>query len=79
MKSLLLGITLACAGLGQDLDPAALLNPPADSWPGYHGDYSGRRHSGLDADHAVRTSRISDFPGCFRPARTTPSSARRCW
>jgi alcohol dehydrogenase (cytochrome c) len=29
------------------LDPAALLNPPADSWPTYHGDYSGRRHSRL--------------------------------
>lgn len=37
------GATLA----GQGLDPAALLNPPADSWPGYHGDYSGRRHSAL--------------------------------
>ena len=24
-----------------------LLHPPADSWPGYHGDYSGRRHSAL--------------------------------
>jgi alcohol dehydrogenase (cytochrome c) len=24
-----------------------LLKPPADSWPGYHGDYSGRRHSSL--------------------------------
>ena len=31
----------------QSLDPAALLNPPADSWPGYHGDYSGMRHSHL--------------------------------
>jgi alcohol dehydrogenase (cytochrome c) len=31
----------------QDLDPAALINPPADSWPGYHGDYSGRRHTSL--------------------------------
>src|SRR3954470_7573569 len=29
------------------LDPAMLLNPPADSWPTYHGDYSGRRHSAL--------------------------------
>ena len=28
-------------------DPAALLNPPADSWPTYHGDYSGHRHSRL--------------------------------
>jgi alcohol dehydrogenase (cytochrome c) len=31
----------------QGLDPAALLNPPRDSWPTYHGDYSGRRHSRL--------------------------------
>jgi alcohol dehydrogenase (cytochrome c) len=31
----------------QNLDSAALLNPPPDSWPGYHGDYSGRRHSHL--------------------------------
>lgn len=37
-----------CGGLlAQGLDPAMLLNPPADSWPGYHGDYSGRRHSAL--------------------------------
>ena len=31
----------------QGLDPAALLKPPADSWPTYHGDYSGQRHSRL--------------------------------
>jgi alcohol dehydrogenase (cytochrome c) len=31
----------------QHLDPAALLKPPADSWPTYHGDYSGQRHSRL--------------------------------
>ena len=31
----------------QGLEPDTLLNPPADSWPGYHGDYSGRRHSPL--------------------------------
>ncbi|MEO7274656.1 MAG: PQQ-binding-like beta-propeller repeat protein, partial [Vicinamibacterales bacterium] len=29
------------------LDPATLLNPPADSWPTYHGDYTGQRHSKL--------------------------------
>jgi alcohol dehydrogenase (cytochrome c) len=40
---------LALAGIArsQGLDPAMLLNPPADSWPTYHGDYSGRRHSRL--------------------------------
>jgi alcohol dehydrogenase (cytochrome c) len=31
----------------QGLDPATLLNPPLESWPTYHGDYSGRRHSRL--------------------------------
>jgi alcohol dehydrogenase (cytochrome c) len=31
----------------QGLDAATLLGPPADSWPTYHGDYSGRRHSAL--------------------------------
>lgn len=42
-------ISLALCGAlqAQGLDPAALLNPPPDSWPGYHGDYSGERHSRL--------------------------------
>ncbi len=31
----------------QDLTGAELAKPPADAWPGYHGDYSGRRHSAL--------------------------------
>src|SRR3989337_1711586 len=38
------GIAIAQA---QGLDPAMLLRPPADSWPTYHGDYSGQRHSRL--------------------------------
>jgi alcohol dehydrogenase (cytochrome c) len=33
--------------LSQNLNPTELLHPSADSWPGYHGDYSGRRHSHL--------------------------------
>jgi alcohol dehydrogenase (cytochrome c) len=28
----------------QHLENAQLLHPPADSWPQYHGDYSGKRH-----------------------------------
>ena len=31
----------------QKVDDQWLVHPPADSWPGYHGDYSGRRHSSL--------------------------------
>jgi alcohol dehydrogenase (cytochrome c) len=42
-------VAAACsvAGASQGLDPASLVGPPADSWPTYHGDYSGRRHSRL--------------------------------
>src|SRR3984885_3191308 len=42
-------IAIAPAGvmLGQGVDEQMLLHPPVDSWPGYHGDYSGRRHSSL--------------------------------
>ena len=31
----------------QGFDPSIIANPPVDSWPTYHGDYSGRRHSSL--------------------------------
>jgi alcohol dehydrogenase (cytochrome c) len=31
----------------QGVDPALLLKPTADSWPTYHGDYSGQHHSRL--------------------------------
>ncbi len=31
----------------QDLEDAQLLHPKPDSWPTYHGDYSGRRHISL--------------------------------
>jgi len=31
----------------QSIDDQRLAHPPTDSWPGYHGDYSGRRHSSL--------------------------------
>src|SRR5947209_14597509 len=31
----------------QNLEPAAIAHPSPDSWPTYHGDYSGKRHSPL--------------------------------
>ncbi|SFS21097.1 alcohol dehydrogenase (cytochrome c) [Granulicella pectinivorans] len=31
----------------QNVDSQTLLHPPVDSWPSYHGDYSGKRHSAL--------------------------------
>jgi hypothetical protein len=39
--------TSLVAQQGAALDPAALLKAPTDSWPTYHGDYSGRRYSPL--------------------------------
>ena len=33
--------------LAQGADQPTLVHPPSDAWPGYHGDYSGRRHSSL--------------------------------
>jgi alcohol dehydrogenase (cytochrome c) len=40
-------LALCGRAAGQGLDPAALLKPAVDSWPTYHGDYSGQRHSPL--------------------------------
>ncbi len=56
MKFLNLFLSAVCALLAlssprllpaQGVDEQMLLHPPADSWPEYHGDYSGRRHSKL--------------------------------
>jgi alcohol dehydrogenase (cytochrome c) len=47
--SLVFAVTLASAPilLAQGVDQQMLVHPSSDSWPGYHGDYSGRRHSTL--------------------------------
>jgi alcohol dehydrogenase (cytochrome c) len=36
-----------CALMGQNLETDQIQNPTPDSWPLYHGDYSGKRHSRL--------------------------------
>ena len=41
------GVVPPAPARARGLEPATLLNPPSDSWPTYHGDYSGRRHSRL--------------------------------
>jgi len=42
-------LVFACAGVAgaQGPDQATLLKPGSDSWPLYHGDYTGQRHSKL--------------------------------
>src|SRR6476660_9801305 len=56
-RSLATRLTYTVAGLlilgaitfGQSVDPSMLLKPPTDTWPTFHGDYSGQRHSKLQA------------------------------
>jgi alcohol dehydrogenase (cytochrome c) len=45
--AILFGIATPGMMIAQGVDAQMLLHPPADSWPGYHGDYSGQRHSSL--------------------------------
>ena len=42
-----MAVALGAIAIAQGVDPAMLLKPPADSWPTYHGEYSGQRHSRL--------------------------------
>src|SRR5712671_199923 len=41
------------------LDPAKLLQQPTDSWPGYNGDYSGRRFSPLKKINSTNVHNLS--------------------
>jgi alcohol dehydrogenase (cytochrome c) len=49
LRLVLSGAMLLCSGaaFAQRVDPSMLLKPPADSWPTFHGDYSGQHHSKL--------------------------------
>src|SRR5262249_47859614 len=49
---LLLVPALQAADRAHGLDPALLTRLPTDSWPTYHGDYSGRRYSTLSQINA---------------------------
>jgi acido-empty-quinoprotein group A len=55
------------------LDPALLTKPPTDSWPTYHGDYSGRRYSTLDQINADNVKNLT-LAWIYR-ANTSPQGA----
>jgi alcohol dehydrogenase (cytochrome c) len=50
MKLLISALLLSLSGplWAQSVDNSMLLNPPAGSWPQYHGTYDGQRHSKLE-------------------------------
>ena len=43
----------------QGVSNAMLLHPPADTWPTYHGDYSGKRHSPLTQINPQNVGQLS--------------------
>jgi alcohol dehydrogenase (cytochrome c) len=51
---------LATLALGQNVDPAMLKNPPADSWLTYHGNYNGQRHSPLTQITAANVGQLKE-------------------
>ena len=57
----LTSLAVVSAGLfGQGtLNPAKLGQPPTDTWPTYHGDYSGRRYSTLSKINASNINSLS--------------------
>jgi len=61
LRALAITIALAAFALGQGVDPATLLNPPADSWLTYHGDYTGKRHSGLTQITPENVSQLKEL------------------
>src|SRR6202051_2353132 len=58
MTRLLLSFCFAAGVFAQGVDPGILLNPPADSWPAYHGDYSGQRDSRLAQINAEHVGQV---------------------
>lgn len=46
-SAFLLPVAFPHSLMAQNLDAAEILHPAPDSWPTYHGDYSGKRHSHL--------------------------------
>jgi alcohol dehydrogenase (cytochrome c) len=47
VSALMLSLAFPHSLAAQNLDTAQILHPSPDSWPTYHGDYSGRRHTPL--------------------------------
>lgn len=54
-----IAIVFAPVLAGQKVDATTLLDTPAGSWPTYHGDYSGKRHSALTQISPRNVSRLN--------------------
>jgi alcohol dehydrogenase (cytochrome c) len=47
LSAAMAALAWSCPLAAQQVDSAEIAHPSADSWPSYHGDYSGKRHSRL--------------------------------
>src|SRR5436190_1277852 len=56
--SCIVALALGALVLAQGVDSTLLLKPPADSWPTYHGDYSGAHHSKLNQISPANVGRL---------------------
>ncbi len=72
-------VSLAASSLAlsaQNLSAAQLVDPPTDSWPGYHGDYSGKRHSSLTEINPANVGKLglawAFQTGQFMAIKSTP-------
>lgn len=71
-----LALALTLPVSAQNVDPAMLLEAPADSWLTYHGDYSGQRHSPLTQitpENVGQLEQVWQFDtGQFQQIKATP-------
>src|SRR2546425_750989 len=58
-ETVVLVLALGGRGVAQGIDSTALLNPSPDTWPTYHGDYSGQRHSRLTQITPANVSQLT--------------------
>src|SRR5947209_6444219 len=80
-----LPLVLAACASAQLFDPSWLLKPPPDTWPTFHGDYTGRRYSSLDQINQstirnlrpawIRRFRMGDTPGSIVGGEATEQEA----
>jgi len=67
-------LALGGRGVAQGIDSTALLNPSPDTWPTYHGDYSGQRHSRLTQITPANVSQLT-LAWAFQTGQSTQIKA----
>ena len=64
--------------VAQRVDATVLSHPANDTWPGYHGDYSGKRHTPLTQITPQNAQNLG-LAWAFQTGQAQPSKVRRWW